>query len=223
MLEHKCEICGKMWRKKLTANGKVVCGKHYSQFKKFGYFRDTSPRTQRDKNKIIVDGDIAYIELYDKYYNVIAKAIIDAEDVPLVRNIKWRLNCNGYVHNNSDKSIFLHRRILGVDAMVDHKNGNRLDNRKANLRVTDHSTNQMNINYTGVYPHDNRWNAKIKLHQKQVNLGIFVYEEEAKYARWYAERILFKEFAYPKEEPDIIESRKKEIQELVMNKVQRLQ
>lgn len=223
MLEHKCEICGKMWRKKLTANGKVVCGKHYSQFKKFGYFRDTSPRTQRDKNKIIVDGDVAYIELYDKYYNVIAKAIIDAEDVPLVRNIKWRLNCNGYVHNNSDKSIFLHRRILGVDAMVDHKNGNRLDNRKANLRVTDHSTNQMNINYTGVYPHDNRWNAKIKLHQKQVNLGIFVYEEEARYARWYAERILFKEFAYPKEEPDIIESRKKEIQELVMNKVQRLQ
>ena len=223
MLEHKCEICGKMWRKKLTANGKVVCGKHYSQFKKFGYFRDTSPRTQRDKNKIIVDGDVAYIELYDKYYNVIAKATIDAEDVPLVRNIKWRLNCNGYVHNNSDKSIFLHRRILGVDAMVDHKNGNRLDNRKANLRVTDHSANQMNINYTGVYPHDNRWNAKIKLHQKQVNLGIFVYEEEAKYARWYAERILFKEFAYPKEEPDIIESRKKEIQELVMNKVQRLQ
>lgn len=223
MLEHKCEICGKMWRKKLTANGKVVCGKHYSQFKKFGYFRDTSPRTQRDKNKIIVDGDIAYIELYDKYYNVIAKAIIDAEDVPLVRNIKWRLNGNGYVYNNSDKSIFLHRRILGVDVMVDHKNGNRLDNRKANLRVTDHSTNQMNINYTGVYPHDNRWNAKIKLHQKQVNLGIFVYEEEAKYARWYAERILFKEFAYPKEEPDIIESRKKEIQELVMNKVQRLQ
>lgn len=223
MLEHKCEICGKMWRKKLTANGKVVCGKHYSQFKKFGYFRDTSPRTQRDKNKIIVDGDVAYIELYDKYYNVIAKAIIDAEDVPLVRNIKWRLNCNGYAYNNSNANIFLHRRILGVDTMVDHKNGNRLDNRKVNLRITDHSTNQMNINYDGVYPHDNRWNAKIKLHQKQVNLGIFVYEEEAKYARWYAERILFKEFAYPKEEPDIIESRKKEIQELVMNKVQRLQ
>lgn len=223
MLEHKCEICGKMWRKKLTVNGKVVCNKHYKQFKKFGYFCDTSPRTQRDKNKIIVEGNIAYIELYDKYYNVIAKAIIDAEDIPLVHNIKWQLNGNGYVYNNSDASIFLHRRILGVDAMVDHKNGNRLDNRKTNLRITDHSTNQMNINYAGVYPHDNRWIAKIKIHQKQVHLGVFVYEEEAKYARWYAERILFKEFAYPKEEPNIIKSRKKEIQKLVINKVQRLQ
>ena len=51
---------------------------------------------------------------------------------------------------------------------------------------------------------------------------VFDIKEEALYARWYAERILFKEFAYPKEEPDILDSRKLEIQELINRKVQRL-
>lgn len=223
MLEHECEICGKMCRKKLKADGKIVCMKHYRQFRKFGYFRDNSSRTSRDKNEIIIEGEIAYICLYDRQYNIIAKAIIDADDVEKVKNIKWRLNNNGYVMNNSKSSMFLHRRILGVNDIVDHINGNRLDNRKSNLRVATKSQNQMNVNYRGVYQNKDKWIAKIKLNQKQVHIGTFIYKEEALYARWYAERILFKEFAYPKREPDIIESRKKEIQKLVSKKVQRLQ
>lgn len=223
ILEHKCEICGRMWRRKLTADNKTVCCKHYTQFKKFGCFKDNSSRTPSDKNNITINGDIALIDLYDKQYNVIAQAIIDVEDVDRIKYIKWRLNCNGYVINNSHTDIFLHRRILNVDSMVDHKNGNRLDNRKCNLRVATPSTNQMNVNYLGIYRYKGKFIAKIKLHQRQVHLGVFTYEEEAKYARWYAEQVLFKEFAYPKPEPKIIESRKNEIQELVKNKVQRLQ
>ena len=224
MLEHICEVCGKPWRKKLMADGKVVCNKHYFQFHKFGYFRDSSPRTQRDKNNIIICGDIAKIELYDKFYNVIDCAIIDSEDVDRIKNIKWRINCNGYVMNNSDSSMFLHRRILNCDSIVDHINGNRLDNRKCNLRIATKSTNQMNVGYNGVsrVKSNGRFYAHIKLHQKMINLGVYSYEKEALYARWYAERIVFKEFAYPKDEPDILESRKIEIQELVNRKVQRL-
>ena len=223
MLEHRCEICGKLWRKKLIADGKIVCNKHYKQFKKFGYFRDTSPRTQRDKNEITIKGDIAYIDLYDKQYNVIAKAIIDVEDVDKVKYIKWRLNCNGYVINNSNTNIFLHRRILGRDSVVDHKNGNRLDNRKSNLRIATKSQNQMNVDYKGVYRTKNdKFMARIKINQKAVHLGVFVYEEEAYFARWYAERIIFKDFAFPKDEPEILESRKEDIKKLVEQKVQRL-
>lgn len=221
MLEHICEICGRPQRKKLKANGKTVCNKHYKQFKKFGYFRDTSDRNPRDKNEIIVVGNTAYICLYDKQYNIIAKAIIDADAVEKVKYIKWRLNGNGYVYNNNG-SVFLHRCILGTNHMVDHINGNRLDNRKCNLRLVTRSQNQMNVNYKGVYSHGTKWIAKIKLHQKQVHLGVFAYKDEATYARWYAEKILFKEFAYPKEEPVILENRKKEIQMLVNKKVQRL-
>lgn len=223
MLEHKCEICGKMCRKKLKADGKIVCMKHYTQFRKFECFKDNSSRTPRDKNEIIIEGEIAYICLYDRQYNIIAKAIIDVDDVEKVKNIKWRLNKNGYVMNNSKSSMFLHRRILGVNNIVDHINGNRLDNRKSNLRVATKNQNQMNVNYRGVYQKKDKWIAKIKLNKKQVHIGTFIYEEEALYARWYAERILFKEFAYPKQEPNIIESRKKEIQKLVSKKVQRLQ
>lgn len=222
MLEHKCEVCGKLWRKKLKANGKTVCNKHYKQFKKFGCFRDTSPRTQRDKNKFTIQGDVAYISLYDKYYNEIDRAIIDADDVDKVKNIKWRMNCNGYVHNNSDTSIFLHRRILNTDCLVDHINGNRLDNRKANLRIATKSQNQMNVDYKGIYPSKNKWIAKIKLNGKQVHLGMFVYRDEALYARWYAEKLVFKDFAYKKFEPNIPQRRKDEIKNLIEQKVQRL-
>lgn len=222
MLEHKCEVCGRYSRKKLKADGKVVCNKHYRQFKKYGCFKDSSSRTPRDKNNITIVGDIAYIDLYDKQYNIIAKAIIDTDDVDKVKYIKWRLNGNGYVYNNSNASTFLHRRILDCNTLVDHVNGNRLDNRKCNLRIATQSQNQMNVNYRGVYEHNNSWLAKIKLHQKQMYLGTFPYKEEALYARWYAEQLVFKEFAYPKPEPEILESRKEEIKELVKRKVQRL-
>ena len=69
MLEHRCEVCGRLWRKKLKADGKIVCNKHYLQFKKFGYFKDNSPRTQRDKNNITIDGDYAYVDLYGRNLN----------------------------------------------------------------------------------------------------------------------------------------------------------
>ena len=223
MLEHKCEVGDKLWRKRLKADGKTVCNKHYKQFKKYGYFTDNSPRTQRDKNNITIMNDCAYIDLYDKKYNVIAQAIIDIDDVPNIQNLKWHVNNNGYVVNSNNVSIFLHRRILHTDKMVDHINGNRLDNRKSNLRIYNYSTNQMNVNYKGVYPYKNgRYLSKIKIHGKQIHIGIFNIYEEALYARWYAEKLLFKELAYNKEKPCIIESREEEIQKLVKDKVQRL-
>lgn len=225
MLEHKCEICGKMWRKKLKADGKIVCNKHYKQFKKNGYFTDNSPRTQRDKNEIILEKDYAKICLYDKQYNIINYAIIDLEDVNKVKNIKWRINCNGYVINNSNHSCFLHRIILNVNSYIDHINGNRLDNRKCNLRICTKQENKMNISkYKGYYKIKNRWIAKIKQNGKQVHLGSFVYEDEAAYARWCAEKILFKDFmSKEKKEPLLPDNRKKEIFNLVSKKVQRLQ
>lgn len=223
MLEHKCEICGKLWRKKLKADGKIVCNKHYKQFKKHGKFMDSSSRTRTDKNNITIIGSLAYIDLYDKYYNVVAQAIIDAEDIDIVKNIKWRINHHGYVMNNSSKhALFLHSVILHTNNLVDHKDGNPLNNTKKNLRLATKSQNQMNVKYKGYYFINNKWIAKIKLNQKQVHLGVYYLEEEAQYARWYAEQIVFKEFAYPKKEPEISKIRKRQIQEYVNQKVQRL-
>ena len=224
MLEHKCEICGRLSRKKLKINNQVVCNKHYLQYKKYGYFRDNSPRTQRDKNEIIIDGNVAYIVLYDKFYNEIARAIIDTKNINKVKYLKWRLNHNGYVYNNSNSSIFLHRVILNTNCFVDHINGNRLDNREQNLRICTKSQNQMNVNYKGYTFIENKqkYYAHIKINQKMINLGLYVYEIEAQFARWYAERLLFKDFAYDKEKPILPREREIEIKKYVDKKVQRL-
>ena len=82
----------------------------------------------------------------------------------------------------------------------------------------------MNVGiYKGYYHIKNKWIAKIKQKGKQLHLGSFSYEEEAQYARWCAEKILFKDFMFPKEEPNLAKKRKQEIFELVSKKVQRLQ
>ena len=115
------------------------------------------------------------------------------------------------------------RVILGTDQFVDHINHNRLDNRKSNLRIVTKSQNQMNVDYKGVgVRKDSKFYAYIKINQKMINLGVYIFEEEAMYARWYAETVLFGEYRYPKPEPSILDDRKKDIREYVDKKVQRL-
>lgn len=165
--------------------------------------------------------------MYDKNCEVIAQAIIDTEDIDKVKYTKWKLSTSGYAMNTSkfkgcDKHMS--RAILGVDEFVDHINHNALDNRKENLRVVTKSQNQMNSNYKGVSKReDGRFYAHIKLDQKLINLGIYIYEEEALFARWYAETLIFKEYRYPKEKPQILHDRETQIIEYVEKKVQRLQ
>lgn len=196
------------------------------QFRKHGKILDNNSRTIADRNSYRIVGDIAIIDLYDKYCEKVAETIIDAEDIDRVKNIKWKLSAGGYAVNTpkKGKNKNLSRLVLQVDTFVDHINHNTLDNRKSNLRVVTKSQNQMNANYKGVYCYEGkRPFAKIKLHGKQICLGSYDEEEEAYYARWYAEKILFKEYRYPKPEPVISNERKRDIQQYVENKVQRLQ
>jgi len=64
---------------------KEYCSKHYSQIRKFG---EIQLRTVNDKNNIEIIDEIAYIDLYNKNNEVIAKAIIDLEDVEKVKDHK---------------------------------------------------------------------------------------------------------------------------------------
>lgn len=222
---YRCSVCGRQLFRKIKSNGKVYCNKHYNQIKKYGTPQDTNPRTTYDKNEIIVDGKVARVKLYDAHCNHIATAIIDAEDVNKIRYTKWKLSASGYAANTpkfSGSNKHMHREILGTDQFVDHINHNTLDNRKSNLRIVTKAQNMMNSNFKGVSPNGCKWYAHIKINQKMLNLGNYLDEEEALYARWYAEQVLFKEFAYPKPEPEILESRKSQIQEYVGRKVQRL-
>lgn len=221
-----CNVCGRILYKKIKSYGKIYCPKHYEQQKKYGHPLDNNPHTTMERNEIIVDGNIAYITLRDKDCNIVGYAKIDSEDVNKVKYIKWRLSANGYVNNcpkYKGSSIHLSRTILETDQFVDHINHNPLDNRKCNLRIVTKSQNQMNSNYKGITTRkDGKFYAYIKLNQKMLNLGVYIDEEEALFARWYAETILFKEYRYPKEKPVILPDREKQIKEYVDKKVQRL-
>jgi len=87
--------------------------------------------------------------------------------------------------------------------MIDHINGNRLDNRKENLRFVTPSQNSSNVerkvgksNVLGVWEYKNNWQAMIRVSGKRIYLGYFNNKENAVKARKEAEEKYFGEFSY---------------------------
>ena len=99
--------------------------------------------------------------------------------------------------------VYLHRFISNApsDLQVDHINGNRLDNRRENLRLCKNQQNNFNkkarSGYKGVHKiRDGKWCAQITLNYKCKNIGYFSTAEEAALAYNSAARDLHGEFAY---------------------------
>jgi hypothetical protein len=99
----------------------------------------------------------------------------------------------------------MHREVLGdPQGVVDHINGDTLDNRRANLRVASYSGNNRNTRkrqgcssrFKGVDRHRGAWRARITPPGgRQVTLGHFASELEAALAYNAHARRLFGEFA----------------------------
>lgn len=123
-------------------------------------------------------------------------SLIDDEDIENVNKFKWTY-AHGYALSSYRKSlnvrgfIYLHRLIMKPpkDKVIDHINGNRLDNRKSNLRICTNRQNLMNrgaqknsfSKYKGVGFHKetNKWRAYIKNNGPFIHLGLFKTELEA--------------------------------------------
>lgn len=80
-----------------------------------------------------------------------AYALIDPEDYDLVWNYDWHQNNAGYAvssvrQNGRRVYVRMHRLIMNPpdDLLVDHINGNTIDNRRSNLRICNTSENVKN-------------------------------------------------------------------------------
>lgn len=115
---------------------------------------------------------------------------------------------NTYNDDGSRKTILLHQLILETDDnhVPDHIDGNGLDNRKSNLRITTMSQNAMNrklahnntSNVTGVdyVKAFGKWRARLRVNGETHYLGYYVNKEDAVKARKEAEEKYFGEFSY---------------------------
>ena len=132
-------------------------------------------------------------------------AIIDIDDYEKVKNFHWSDNGDGYAHGRDSTvkvkvKTAMHRIIMGhPDLFVDHINGNRLDNRKANLRLCTQADNNKNNKgrgrYKGAHLRDNMWHSSIKANGKSIHIGTFKSEVNAAQAYNFAAEKYHGEFA----------------------------
>jgi AP2 domain len=131
-------------------------------------------------------------------------ALIDAKDYGRISKIPWSLDpSNGYVvHRSGRRKIYLHR-LIGGFSHTDHRDGDRLNNRRNNLREASASNNTQNgrahkdgvSKFRGVHRFRNRWQAQICINYCRRHLGLFATEVEAAHAYDEAARRLHGEFA----------------------------
>lgn len=162
-----------------------------------------------------------------KKINVVGghEAIVDAEDYERVNSKRWWLKKSGsgrsnYAYNVQVKNgkqirTSMHRFILEIPFVrgfvIDHKNGNGLDNRKKNLRICTLSENAMNSrtpknNSTGhkgvsFNKNTNKYQVHISFKNKQIFIGQFSNKIYASIAYNTAARIFHGKFAKLNEIP----------------------
>lgn len=113
-----------------------------------------------------------------------------------------------YVYLGRNRKQFkLHRLIMNAKPgeVIDHVNGNTLDNRKCNLRITTQSGNNKNAKkrrnaitskYKGVHKNSyGKWKAQIQKDKKKYSLGTHNTELEAAQAYNKAAIKMFGEYA----------------------------
>jgi len=172
-------------------------------------------RTARDGNEIINKKNHAEIILYDRHGNEKEITFIDLEDVSKCRHERWSLTNHGYVictiKHNGKSYLRLQNLIMNHKqsrkTVIDHKDGDKLNNRKSNLRIAKTWQNNVNRNfniknkvskYRGVSPakyEKKPWTASIKADGIRYFLGYYYTEIEAAQAYDVAAKKHHKEFA----------------------------
>lgn len=166
-------------------SAKGHCRRHYLQMYAYGKIKE---RTTKEPNEFVFEEDIYKINLYDINSKHIATAIIDAEDYDKVKDVKWHKE-SGRGYPKSHKKGFLHHVIWGKKVQLDHKDRDKMNARKNNLRLATAKQNMQNrrlsnntSGYIGVSSSETchkKWTAQIYYDGKNHRLGRFHTKEEA--------------------------------------------
>lgn len=152
MIKLICDNCGKEYLSK--------CNKQYIHCFCSKYceanFRKGKPKNNKKLNEIIIQKDFAIIKIKNNKLGDL-ECLIDIEDIEKVKNYFWNIRqdkrhpkCTLYVESRKiKKRVHLHRLIMDCpdNMVVDHINGNGLDNRKTNLKICSQLTNTRNNHF----------------------------------------------------------------------------
>lgn len=140
-------------------------------------------------------------------------AIVDDDMFDYLSQWKWQCVSVGYAQRRTGSIlgkrtwIYMHRQIMNAPKTleVDHINGNKLDNRRENLRLCTRAQNRRNNNmqmnnvsgFKGVSwaKRDQKWRAKIRVDGRTIHIGNFEDPKEAARAYDAKARELHGEFA----------------------------
>lgn len=155
-------------------------------------------------SKILEGGNMKLIPLTQGKF-----AQVDDADYDILIKRKWYFTKAGYaVTKIKRRAVSLHRIILGdvSGKVIDHIDGDGLNNKRNNLRRCLHIDNMKNQglrknkksgNYKGVSWHiaSSKWMARIQVNKKAIHLGLFACEISAARAYNAAAVEHFGEFA----------------------------
>lgn len=142
---------------------------------------------------VVVEDSVAHIPLYGRHGVMKGWAVVDAQDLPIVADVAWTIDPRGYVAGRPSRNAtttmhawIMRDRDSGVS--IDHIDGDRLNNRRSNLRVCSQAENSRNrgrgtnntSGFKGVSRTESgRWRARIVIDRKEFSLGRFDTKEAA--------------------------------------------
>lgn len=142
------------------------------------------------------------IPLRDRAGAVVAHALVDNDVFEEVGDLRWSLHSDGYAVRDGGRT-YLHRVVMGLEPgdgrEADHRDRNRLNNQRSNLRIVTKGQQRQNARgrrsrseHRGVdFEHrTGRWRARVHLHGRTYSLGNWPTEAEAAAAASGARRVL---------------------------------